>query len=259
MRPIWTGAIGFGLVNIPVKMYSATQASELNFDMIDSQDQSRIKYQRINESTGKEVNYENIAKAYNYNDHYVILEPEDFEKASPEQTKTINIEDFVYQKEIESIYYENVYYLEPDKSGSRPYALLREALKKSGKVGIATYIMRSKESLGVVSVYNDALILNKIRFAEEIRDVSELKLPTSTSIKKPEMEMALALIDKFSGTFDLSSYKDTYTVKLMERIKAKAKGVKIKEPKLKIVHKKETDLLAQLKASMEAGRKRKSA
>ena len=259
MRSIWTGAIGFGLVNIPIKMYSGVQASELNLDMIDSKDQARIKYQRINESTGKEVKYENIVKAYNYNDKYVILEDADFKEASPEQTKTINIEDFVDQKEIDTIYYENVYFLEPDKSGIRPYALLREALKKSGKVGIATYVMRSKESLGVVSVYKNALILNKIRFAEEIRDVDDLKLPESSAIKKPEMEMAMALIEKFSGKFDLTSYKDTYTEKLMERIKAKAEGIKIKEPKMKVVHKQDNDLMAQLKASMEAGKKRKTA
>src|SRR5688500_10303771 len=146
MRSIWKGAIGFGLVNIPVKLYSGTQGSELDLDMLDSKDHSAIKFKRVNERTGKEVPWDQIVKGYLLNDEYVILEDDDFEKANPENTKTINITDFVDEAEVDPVYYENVYFVEPEKSGARAYYLLLEALKKTGKVGIATYILRSKES-----------------------------------------------------------------------------------------------------------------
>lgn len=259
MRAIWTGAIGFGLVNIPVKMYSATQGSELDLDMLDKSDQARIRFMRVNENSGKEVPYKNIVKAYNLDGQYVILEDEDFKQASPEQTKTIAIEDFVDQSEIDPVYFESFYFLEPEKSGVRPYALLREALKKSKKVGVATYVLRTKESLGIVRPYENGLILNKIRFESEIREAEGLNFPSATIVKKAEMEMALALIDKFSGKFDLSSYRDTYSEKLMDAIKAKAKGTRPKKGRMKVVHKKNEDLIDQLKASMDVSKRKKKA
>src|SRR5262245_28737627 len=140
MKSIWTGAIGFGLVNIPVKMYSAVQESTLDLDMLDKKDHAHIKYQRINSKTGREVAWANIVKGYKYNDKYVVLTDEDFEKASPEKTKTIEIKSFVDESEIESIYFETPYYLEPDKGGGRAYALLRDALKKSGKAGLGSIV-----------------------------------------------------------------------------------------------------------------------
>src|SRR5215203_482864 len=133
MRPIWTGAIGFGLVNIPVKLYSATQSSNIELDMLDKKDHSNIKYQRINEKTGKEVKWENIVKGHMVGSKYVVLDEKDFEKANAVKTKLIEITDFVDEEEIDSVYYETPYYLAPEKSGIRPYALLREALLKSKK------------------------------------------------------------------------------------------------------------------------------
>jgi DNA end-binding protein Ku len=177
MRPIWTGAIGFGLVNIPVKMYSATQGSELNLDMLDKKDLSNIRFMRVNERSGKEVKWENIVKGYKYHDEYIVLTSKDFELASAKKTKTIEISDFVKDEEIDSIYYEVPYYLEPDKSGVRAYALLSEAMKKTGKSGVATFVMRTKESLAVLKAMGDVIVLNRIRFKEEIRDASELSLP----------------------------------------------------------------------------------
>jgi DNA end-binding protein Ku len=150
MRPIWTGAIGFGLVNIPVKIYSATQTSNLNLDMLDKKDHAHIKYQRVNENSGKEVPWGNIVKGYKYEGDYVILDDKDFEAASAKKTKTIEISDFVKEEEISSLYYETPYYLEPDKSGTRPYALLLEALKKTKKVGVSTFVMRNKEALAIL-------------------------------------------------------------------------------------------------------------
>src|ERR1700712_4385896 len=157
MRAIWTGSIGFGLVNIPIKMYSAVQGSELDLDMLDSNDHSNIKFQRVNANTGKVVPYENIVRAYKLEGEYVVLTDEDFKKASPEKTKMIEIAEFVYEKDIDSMFYESPYYLEPDKSGVKAYGLLRDALKKTGKAGLGTYVLRSKESLCLIKPANDVL------------------------------------------------------------------------------------------------------
>lgn len=257
MRAIWTGAIGFGLVNIPVKLYSAVQGSELNLDMLDKKDHANIKYQRVNANTGKVVPYENIVKGYKLEGDYVVLDDEDFEKASAEKSKVIEIDQFVDLKDIDSMFYETPYYLEPEKSGVRPYALLRDALKKSGKAGIGTYVMRSKQSLGLIKVINNTLVLQKLRFAEEIRAMDELHIPDSAT-KPAELKMALALINQLSGKFEIEKYKDTYSEQLMKLIKAKSKGKKYKAPTMKVVHSKSKDLMAQLKASLETKAKKAS-
>lgn len=256
MRSIWTGAIGFGLVNIPIKMYSATETSSLNLDMLDRKDHAHIKYQRINENSGKEVAWGNIVKGYKYKNDYVVLEEKDFEAASAKKTKTIEISDFVKEDEISSIYYETPYYLEPDKSGTRPYKLLLEALKKTKKVGVSTFVMRNKEALAILRPDGDVIVLNKIRFQQEIRDPKELTLPTNTEVKPAEMKMAITLIDQLTGKFDISKYKDTYNDELLKLIKAKASGKKIKEPQMKVVHSKTKDLMDQLKASLDVKRKK---
>jgi len=259
MRPIWTGAIGFGLVNIPVKIYSATESSTLDLDMLDKKDHANIHFKRVNANTGKEVAWENIVKGYKMaNDEYVVLTDKDFEMASAKKTKTIEITDFVNESEIESIYYETPYYLEPDKSGVRAYALLREALEKTKKVGIATFVLRSKETIAILKAGKKAIILNRIRFEQEIRDPSELDIPKKTEVKTGELKMAVSLIQQLSTKFDISKYKDEYSAELMKLIKAKAKGTKIKEPKLKVVHSKAKDLMDQLKESLKTKHKKAS-
>lgn len=257
MRSIWTGAIGFGLVNIPVKLFSASESSSLDLDMLDKKDHSNIRFMRVNEKTGKEVDWNNIVKGYKMpNDEYVVLNDKDFEAASVKKTRTIEITDFVKETEIDSVYYETPYYVEPQKSGERAYALLREALLKTGKVGVATFVMRSKESLAILRANQKVIVLNRIRFYEEIRDTSELKLPAKTAVKANELKMAVSLIDQLTAKFDISKYKDTYSADLMKLIKAKAKGKTVKASKLKVVHKKSEDLISQLKASL--GKKRKA-
>ena len=259
MRSIWTGAIGFGLVNIPVKLYSATETSTLDLDMLDKKDHSNIRFMRVNEKTEKEVKWENIVKGFKLpNDEYVVLDEKDFEKANAKKTKTIEITEFVDEKEIESIYYETPYYLEPDKSGARAYALLREALLKTGKVGISTFVMRNKEGLAILRANEKVIILNRIRFEEEIRETTDLSLPAKTTVKANELKMAVSLIEQLSGKFDISKYKDTYSADLMKVIKAKAKGTKLKEPKLKVVHGKSKDIMSQLKASLETPKRKKA-
>jgi DNA end-binding protein Ku len=260
MRSIWSGAIGFGLVNIPVKLYSATESSTLNLDMLDKKDHANILYKRVNANTGKEVQWANITKGYKMpNDEYVVLTDKDFELALPQKNKTIEISQFVDESEIDSVYFETPYYIEPDKSGTRAYALLREALRKSGKAGIATFVLRNKEALAILKASEKVIVLNRIRFAEEIRDPAELNLPAKTEVKPAELKMAVSLIEQLSGKFDISAFKDTYSDELMKIIKAKAKGVKLKEPKLKIVHSKAEDLMDQLKASLGTSSKRRKA
>lgn len=256
MRPIWTGAIGFGLVNIPVKIYSATQTSNLDLDMLDKADHAHIKYQRVNENSGKEVPWGNIVKGYRLDNDYVVLDDKDFETASAKKTKTIEISDFVKEDEISSIYYETPYYLEPDKSGTRPYKLLLEALIKTKKVGVSTFVMRNKEALAILRPDNNVIVLNKIRFQQEIRNPEELSLPLNTEVKPAELKMAISLIDQLTAKFDISKYKDNYNEELLKLIKAKAGGKKIKAPEMKVVHSKTKDLMDQLKASLDIKRKK---
>lgn len=257
MRAIWSGAISFGLVNIPVKLYSAIQESELDLDMLDKKDHANIKFKRVNANTGKEVTWENIVRGYKINDRYVVITPEDFEKASPEKTKLIEITEFVDEKEIDSLYFEMPYYLQPEKSGARAYALLRDALKKSGKAGLGTFVLRNRESLVMIKPMDDILLLNKIRFYEEIRDPEEIKGPAEKA-KPNELKMAMQLIGQLSHSFDAAKYKDTYTDKLMKLIKAKAKGKAIAQPTLRVVHSRSRDLMEQLKASLGNTKKKAS-
>ena len=257
MRAIWSGAIGFGLVNIPIKLYSAVQESELDLDMLDKKDHANIKFQRVNANTGKEVAWENIVRGFKIDDRYVVLTPEDFEKASPEKTKIVEINGFANEKEIDSIYYETPYYLQPDKSGIKAYALLRDALKKTGKVGIGSFVLRNRESLVIIKPAGDILVLNKIRFKEEIKDTEEIKIPNSKNTA-PEMKMAIQLIDQLTADFDIAKYKDTYSEKLMKLIKAKAKGKKVTPAPLRVVHSRSRDLMSQLKASLGSSKRKVS-
>jgi DNA end-binding protein Ku len=251
MRAIWKGAINFGLVNIPVKLYSATQQSSLDLDMVDNRDMGKIHFQRINENTGREVKWENISKAYMYKGDYVLLDEDDFAEAAPEKSKVIEINHFINEKEIDTIFFENSYYIEPEKSGERAYALLRESLAKSGKVGIAQFVLRTAAALTVIKPLKTVLVLSKIRFAQEIRGIEDFNLPSKSVVKPAELKMALSLIDQYTGPFDIEKYKDEYSEALLKVIKAKASGKK-KTPvhKMKVVHSKSQDLMDQLKASL---------
>lgn len=250
MRSVWNGAIGFGLVNIPVKLYSATQQSNLDLDMVDRRDMSKIQYHRINEHSGRKVEWENIAKAYKLDDHYVMLEDEDYKQAAPEKTKIIEVNHFVDQREIDTIYYENSYYIEPDASGAKAYTLLREALAKSGKVGIAQFVMRTAAVLTVIKPLKEVLVLSKIRFAQEIRSAEEIKIPTKSEIKPAELSMAMQLIEQYTGPFNIEEYKDEYAAALLRVIQEKASGKKPTVRKMPVAERKAEDLLEQLKASL---------
>ena len=258
MRSIWTGSIGFGLVTIPIKLFSAIEDSRLDLDMLDKKDHSNIRFMRVNEKTGKEVPWENIVKGYDYNGKYVVLDDKDFEQASPEKTKRIEIFQFAEESEIDSIYFENPYFAEPDKNAAKPYRLLKEVLEKTGTCGVGSFVLRNQESLVLIKSYEDILVVNKIRFQQEIRDHKAVKMPAGSAPKPAEMKMAMALIKQMTEKFDISAYKDTYTESLMKIIKAKAKGVKTKPTPLRVVHKQSTDLMGQLKASLGGSKKKKA-
>jgi DNA end-binding protein Ku len=255
MRAIWKGAIGFGLVNIPVGLYSAVQESELDLDMLDKKDLSHIRFKRVNESTGREVEWKNIVKAFKYKGKYVVLSDKDFQRASPKKTSVVEITDFVDEEEVESIYFEHPYYLVPNQSGARAYGLLREALTKSKKAGVGSFVLRNKEHLCILKPLKNVIVLNTMRYPEEIRNIRDLSLPKAVKPKPAELKMAMALIDQLAGDLDLSKFKDTYSDELMKliRAKAKSKGKEEEEkyPKLKVSHRKTEDLMAQLKASIK--------
>lgn len=250
MKAIWKGAINFGLVNIPVKLFSATEQSTLNLDMLDRRDMAKVQFKRVNENTGKEIDWENIGKAYNLDGEYIMLEDEDFEEAAPEKSKIISVDHFVDANEIDTIYYENSYYILPEKQGEKAYALLREALIKTGKVGIAQFVLRTSETLSVLKPMDEVLVLTKIRFAQEIRNTELLELPSKSLVRTDELKMATALIEHYSTPFNIKKYKDEYTDELLKVIKARASGKKGKVRKLKAPDTHTQDLMEQLKASL---------
>jgi DNA end-binding protein Ku len=250
MRSIWKGSIGFGLVNIPIKLYSAVQQSSLGLDMLDSRDHQRIRYQRINEKTRKEVPYEKIVKGYPINDEYVILEDKDFEDASPEKTKMIELENFVNIDAINPMFYETSYYSEPETQGRKAYALLLNALTKSKKAGLARFVLRNTENLCIIHPVEDVIVITRIRFADEIRSAEEIFSPKEVNVTKKELDMGLALINQFTSKFDITKFKDTYHEELLKIIKAKAKGKRPTIKKLKPEKSKSDDLYDQLMQSL---------
>lgn len=257
MRAIWTGTIGFGLVNIPIKLFSAVQDSSLDLDMLDKKDHANIKFKRVNENTGKEVAWANIVKGYNMDGKYIVLSDADFEEAMPEKTKMIEISSFVDEKDVESMLYEAPYYLEPEKQGKRAYALLNAALTKSKKAGLGSFVLRNKEHLCLIKASEHLLVLQRLRFNQEIRKSTDLDIP-AVAPKPEELKMALSLIDQLSAPFDISAYKDTYSEKLLKLIKAKAAGKKTTPHPLKVVHSKTRDLMEQLKASLDTKKRKAS-
>ena len=257
MRAIWNGAIGFGLVNIPIKLYTATGESNIDLDMLDKDDLENINFKRVNSKTGKEVKYADIVKGYKLEDRYIVLTDEDFEAVSPEKSKILNIKQFVDIHEIDSAYFESSYFLEPQKNGEEAYRLLLKALIKSKMAGIGTFILREKEILCLVRPYEDKILMvNRMRYPEEIRDFSELKLPKTKDPKPEELKMAESLIKQLATEFDPEKYKNTYNDDLMKIIKAKAKGKTKKIETKEEVSVKATDLMAQLKASLETSKKK---
>lgn len=252
MRSIWSGSLSFGLVNIGVKLYSASMARALSFKLLDKHGNCPISYKKVCRSNGKEIPYEDIVRGYEFQKgDFVVLNEEDFKKASPRKTDLIEILQFSDPSVIETKYYEKPYYIEPDKKAEKAYSLLRDALKQSKKVAIARFIMREKEHIATIKPEGDILILDQLRFSDEIKD-PDISIPKESQHSKAELDMALALIKQLTKKFDPKKYKDTYADELEAIIKAKAKGKKIKVSKEKApADTNMKDLMKMLRKSLE--------
>jgi DNA end-binding protein Ku len=255
-RAIWSGAISFGLVNVPVRMYSAIDEHKLQFHLLHSKDDSRIGYEKVCKKEGKPVPDSEIVKAFEYQKgEYVYLTDEDFDSAAAnaEGFKTIDIRDFVPDDEIDPIYFERTYYLGPDGGADKVYSLLRRAMEDSGLAGVAKYVMRDKQHLGCLRVRDDVITLERMYFADEIRPIDEIK-PKRAKISKQELELARQLIDSFAGSFRPEQYKDTYRDALREIIERKRKGKDVHVEPVEPEREEVPDLMTALRESLKAGR-----
>ena len=254
-RAIWKGSISFGLVNIPIALYPATRREELKFRLLRKSDLSPVNYKRVAEKDGKEVPWDQIIKGYEYeNGKYVVLKDEDFERVDLEATQTVDIQDFVDQEEIDPMFFYKPYYLEPQKGGDKAYALLRDALKNSKKVGIAKVVIKTRQYLAGVKPEDGALVLELMHFADELADSEKLHLPKKVETGKHEMTMAKSLIDSMASKWNPEKYHDDYREALMEVIeeKVEAGGKEIEEKTRKAPKPtKVIDLVSVLQKSLE--------
>ena len=256
-RPLWKGAISFGLVSIPVELHTAVRDHRPRFRMLHAKDKSPVRFERVCIRDGQPVAWEDLVKGYEIEKgRFVVLTKDDFKAAAVEKTQTVDILDFVKAEEIDDRFFEVPYYLTPAKGGDRAYALLREALKDSERVGIARFVLRDKQHLAAVEVIDQALVLSVMRFDDELVDVDELHFPAKTEVRKQELDMAKSLVDSLAAEWDPAKYTDQYRENLLRIIKGKAKGQKVAlesgEPHrpAKVV-----DLMERLRQSLEHTKK----
>jgi len=253
--------VAFGLINIPVKVYSASEDRGLDFRMLDKHGHCPVSYARICRKTNKEIPYEDIVKGYEYQKgDYVILTDTDFEKAAPKKTKMIDVVSFIDEDEVSNEFIERPYYIEPDKKAEKAYVLLREALKRSKKVALAKWVLRNQEHVALLRPQKDALMLIQLRYASELRSPKDLKLPGKATFSKRELDMALMLIEQLQSHWNAEEYKDTYTEDLKKLIERKAKGKTVrvqdeKEPAPTDMR----DLMEALRKSLDTHRKERVA
>ena len=254
-RAIWKGSISFGLVNIPIALYPATRREELKFRLLREGDLSPVNYKRVAEKDGKEVPWDQIVKGYEYEKgKYVVLKDEDFQRVDLEATQMVDIKDFVDQEEIDPMFFYKPYYLEPQKGGDKAYALLRDALKDTNKVGVAKVVIKTRQYLAGVKPEDGALVLELMHFADELADPEKLHVPKKMEVGKREMSMAKSLIDTMSSKWNPEKYKDDYREALMEVIeeKVEAGGKEIEEKSKKAPRPtKVIDLVSVLQKSLE--------
>lgn len=251
MRPLWTGSISFGLVNIPVTLYSASKQRAIEFDMLHKKDMGHIEYKRVCKTEEAEVPYEDIVKGYNLGENkYVVLDKEDFLRANPKKSERIDVEAFVDEKDIEPKYFVRPYYIEPVKGADKAYVLLREALAQVKKVALATIIFREREDLVILKPDGDMLLLIQMRFSDELRPPEGLNIPSGIPVKKEEINMALDLIEKMEGKFEPEKFENKYVEKLESVIKEKAKGKKLASLPAKPSPTAPENLISELRASL---------
>jgi len=258
-RAIWSGEISFGLVNIPVKLYSAVSRKTVRFNQIDAESGQRIRQQRVNPETGEEVPYEQIVKGYEISpDQYVTISNEELDALEPQKTRTIDIEQFVDLEQIDPIHYDHPYYLAPDKGAAKAYKLLLDAMEQADKVGIARVVIRSKENLVALRSYNGAITMETMLFPDEVVEPSTIEdlgaVDGDVKTTKRELDMAKQLIESLSGDFDPSGFRDEYRDRVLDLIERKAAGetitVEAPEPERKEV----PDLMAALEASIASSK-----
>jgi len=256
-RPIWSGAISFGLVNVPVKLYSAVSPKDVRFHQIDARSNSRVRQKRVSSATGEEVAYEDIVKGYELRpDTYVTITNEELDALDPKATKTIDIEDFVDLDQIDPIYYERPYYLVPDKGGAKAYALLRAAMSETNKVGIARVVLRTKQYLAAIRPKGDVLVIETMLYPDEVNAAEDLGLPgEEVEITDREEKMARSLIDSLTTDFDPGKYRDNYRERVLALIEKKASGQQIVVEEATEEPAKVVDLMAALEASLAAVKK----
>jgi DNA end-binding protein Ku len=260
-RAMWTGAISFGLVTVPVKLYSALDRKSVRFHQLSGRTGGRIAQKRVDQQTGEEVPYEEIVKGYEIaKDRYVVVEPAELDALEPKKTKTIEIEDFVELDQIDPVYYDHPYYLAPGQGGLKPYRLLVEAMRESGRVAIARVVIRSKEQLVALRPMGDALGMATMLFADEIVPpdrLDEIREASEVKTTKRELEMAKQLVDSLAGDFEPQKYRDTYRQEVLDLIERKAQGeeISVQAPPEEVAEP-APDLMSALKASLEAVRAR---
>jgi DNA end-binding protein Ku len=260
MRAIWSGSISFALINIPVKLYSASESrGGIHLNMVRKSDLSPIGYKKVAKNDNQEVTFGEVVKAYEYQPgEYVEISEDDFEKANTEKTHTIDIAIFADERELDVRYFDKPYYMEPAKGAEKPYALLREALAKKKKIAVARFVLKDREHLAAIKPVDQVLVLNQMRFPSELRTPTDLKLPDAKQVKQGELDMALKLVDQLTEPFIAEDYHDTYTEELEALIDAKVKG---KQPAKKGSAKTSLatkDLMASLKASLEESKSSKA-
>jgi DNA end-binding protein Ku len=257
-RAIWSGAISFGLVNIPVKLYSAVSRKTVRFHQLDRDSNQRIQQKRVNPETGEEVPYENLVKGYEIGpDRYVVITPEELEAVEPDKTRTIDIQEFVDLDQIDPIFYDHPYYLAPDKGATKAYKLLLDAMKEAGKVAIARVVIRSKEHLVAIRPRDDVLTMETMLFSDEVippDSLDDVSGDGAAKTSKKELEMAKQLIDSLSGDFEPDKYRDEYRDSVLEMIERKAQGEEIVVEAAPEEPKKVPDLMAALEASIQSSK-----
>ncbi len=254
MRSLWNGSISFGLVNIPVKMYAATQRQNLKFRYLHKECQTPIRYEKTCPTCNRTVTDEEIVYGYEYEkDRYVLIDEEELDSLPSKQARSIDIVDFVNLDEIDPVYFDKTYYLEPKDGGSKPYALLRQAMEKTGRIAIAKVLIRSKESLAAVRVSNSALVMETMFYPAEVRTVDQLSgLKQAVDIHDNELKMAISLIDNLADTFNPDKYTDAYRQELLRLIETKVAGEDVVEAEVPRPTGKVVDLMAALEASVKA-------
>jgi DNA end-binding protein Ku len=249
---MWSGSINFGLVNIPVKLYTAVRSANLKFNFLRKNDLCPIGYTKVCRKTGEEVPSDEIVRGYQYQKgDFIVLDEEDFKKADVEKTYSITIEEFVDEKQIDHMYYDRPYYVEPEKAAAHTYALFREAMAASKKAGIGKFVLKDREHLVMLKAHSNIIVLNILRFQREIVDPSELNIPGKAKIPKNQLDLALELINKLEAPFKPEKYHDDYTEKLKKVIEAKTKGKKIPVKAAKAPKRTATpDIVNRLKESL---------